>query len=58
MTKYYISIHGGEGWEDTVDSFEEIEPVVQEILDHWPRIDPKELRKKIYVFPMEARVDV
>lgn len=57
MKQYYISLHGGEGWENVVDE-DKISDEVDTIIKYWPGIPASELIREIYIFPMESRIEL
>jgi len=56
-SKYYVSIHGGEGWEAIVDE-DKIGDEIDAILSHWPRVPEHVLLEQIFIFPMSSRFEL
>lgn len=53
--RYYVSMHGGEGWEETTN---DPQKAFEAICRHWPKVDRTRLARDTYVFPMDARLPV
>lgn len=51
--KFYISVHGGEGWESVTD---DVADEIESIRIHWPKVPIDVLLENIMIFPLAARL--
>lgn len=57
MRKLYVSMHGGEGWENIIDE-DKLSDEIDAIQKHWNKVPRESLVKNTFVFPLDSRIEV